>query len=275
MGMIFHDKMDSFYNISAHVSQLIYAKLDSSWHRDNPVVATESRIYYICAGEAALTCNGQHYKLTPGNIYFVPAGAAYCYHCEQYMEKLFIHVSMLQSSGYDLFNRVKGCVVLTGREKEIARLCRCVDTADINSMLYLKAHLHALMLEVVEQAGIDLGKPEVYTELTYRVIEYVENHLRCSLTIEQVATGLQVSASRLKRTFRQDMNVTVSKYITDRLMYAAETHLRTTDDSIRTISERFGFCDQFYFSRRFAAYFGVTPYQYRKHARFGKALNAI
>ena len=271
MGMVFRDMFDDCYNISTHISQLMYVKLDSSWHRDTPVVAAESRIYYICKGEADLICNGKAYKLTPGNIYFVPAGAAYCYRCERYMEKLFIHVSMLQRSGYDLFNRVKNCVVLTGREQEIRRLCQCMDTADMHSMLYLKAHLHALMLEVVERTGIDLGKPEVYSQLTYRAIKYIEEHLHCGLTIKQVAEELQVPQSRLQNAFREDVKVTMGKYITDRLMYAAEKRLRISDDSIRDISEHFGFCDQFYFSRRFADYFGASPYQYRKHWKSGKA----
>ena len=33
---------------------------------------------------------------------------------------------------------------------------------------------------------------------------------------------------------------------------------------ISRISERYGFCDQFYFSRRFKEKFGVTPQKYRK-----------
>ena len=269
MGMIFRELFDDFYNISTRISMLKYVELDKSWHRETPVIATESRIYYICKGEADLTCNGKRYKLTPGNIYFVPAGAAYSYGCESYMEKLFIHVSMLQSNGYDLFNRVKDCVVLTDREAEIQRLCQQVEAADVHSMLYLKAHLHTLMLEVVERSGIDLGKPEVYTQLTYRAIRYIEEHLRCGLTIKQVAEGLQVPQSRLMKTFHKDIKVTVGKYITDRLMYAAEARLRTGEENIRDVSERFGFCDQFYFSRRFAEYFGVAPYQYRKQAMMG------
>lgn len=270
METTFQDMLDSFNEISPSISELRYAKLDSRWHHETPFTAPESHVYYITGGEAEMTCNGKLYRLTPGNIYFVPAGAAYCYRCAEYMEKLYIHVSMLQRNGYDLFNRVKECVVFTDRQQEIDRLCRCAAKADMHSMLYLKAHLQSLMLEVVERSGIELGAPEAYTALTYQAIDYIEGHLRCGLTIEQVAQGLQVSRSRLLRTFRKDMNVTVGRYITDRLLYVVENRLRTTNESLHDISERFGFCDQFYFSRRFTEYFGMTPYQYRKKSQLGQ-----
>ncbi len=267
----FQDMLDSFNEISPRISELVYVKLDSRWHHDAPFTAPESRIYYITKGGAEMTCNGKCYRLVPGNIYFLPAGAAYSYHCEEYMEKLYIHVGMLLRNGYDLFNRVKECVVLTGRQQEIERLCRHVVAADMNSMLYLKAHLHSLMLEVLERADIDLGAPEVYTQLTYQAIDYIEKNLRCGLTVEQVAKALQVTPSRLRKTFRKDMDVIVSKYITHRLMHAVEQCLRTSDENLRDISERFGFCDQFYFSRKFTNFFGMAPYQYRKQAGLGQS----
>ena len=270
MNTTFQDMLDSFHKISPRISELRSVKLDSSWHHEMPYTTPESRIYYICKGEADITCNGKPYHMTPGNIYFLPAGSNYTYRCETSMEKLFLHVSMLRRNGYDLFNQVKECVVLTDRKQEIDRLCRCVDAADLHSVLVLKAHLHALMLEVMERAGVELGQPEAYTALTYRAIEYIENHLRCGLTLEQVAKGLQVPQSRLVQTFRKDMGVTMGKYITDRLMCAAEAVLRTGDESIHAVSERFGFCDQFYFSRKFTDYFGVAPQKYRRRSRPGR-----
>lgn len=269
----FQDMLDSFNEISPRISELVYVKLDSRWHHETPFAAAESHIYYITKGEAEMTCNGTLYRLTPGNIYFVPAGAAYCYRCEEYMEKLYIHVSMLQRNGYDLFNRVKRCIVFTDRQPEIDRLCQCVEKADQHSMLYLKAHLQSLMLEVVEQSGIELGAPEAYAPLTYQVIDYVEKNLRCGLTIERVAKGLRVPQSKMLKIFRKDMGMTMGKYITDRLLYAVENRIRTSEESLHDISERFGFCDQFYFSRRFTGYFGMNPYQYRKQSRLGRPLD--
>ena len=42
--------------------------------------------------------------------------------------------------------------------------------------------------------------------------------------------------------------------------------LRRTDLSIQQISDRLGFCDPCYFSRRFHKRYGLSPKQYRKHS---------
>ena len=47
-------------------------------------------------------------------------------------------------------------------------------------------------------------------------------------------------------------------------MARCEELLCDTDLSLSEISERFGFCDQFYFSRRFKAKYGETPRDTRK-----------
>ena len=40
--------------------------------------------------------------------------------------------------------------------------------------------------------------------------------------------------------------------------------------SLNAISNRFGFCDQFYFSRRFRQWAGKTPSQYRKEEKYNQ-----
>lgn len=270
--MAVYNMLKAFNEISLSVSQMRYVKLDSRWHSDFARV-TFSRIYYVCKGEADVVCNGTAYHLTPGNIYFVPAGSNFAYHCAEYMEKLYIHVSVLQNNRYDLFSRLKECVVLPGLpQEEFRRLCRCAGSADANDMMYLKCHLHTLLQQVVEKSGVDLGQPEVYSPLTERALEYIEEHLHCSLTVKQVAEGIKVSEDRLQKIFQQDIKKTVGRYITEQVLYAAEIRLRISDDSIQSISAHFGFCDQFYFSRRFADYFGVSPRRYRKLISMGQPI---
>lgn len=268
--MAVYNMLKAFNDISLSVSQMRYVKLDNRWHNEFARV-TFSRIYYVRKGEADVVCNGIHHHLTPGNIYFVPACSDFSYSCREYMEKLYIHVSVLQNNRYDLFSRLKECIVLPGlTEEEFKRLYRCAGSADANDMIYLKCHLHTLLQQVVEKSGVDLGQPEVYAPLTERALEYIEEHLHCGLTVKQVAEGLKVSEDRLQRIFRQDIKKSVGRYITEQVLYEAEIRLRISDDSIQAISAHFGFCDQFYFSRKFAAYFGVSPRRYRKFISVGQ-----
>ena len=64
--------------------------------------------------------------------------------------------------------------------------------------------------------------------------------------------------------FKKEIGVSVGRYIDDRLMYVAELELRRGEKSINEISDMLGFCDQFYFSRRFSQTYGIPPIKYRK-----------
>ena len=270
--MALRDMMKGFNDISVSISQMLYVKLDNRWNSKFARV-NFSRIYYVCKGEADVVCNGKTIHLTPGHIYFIPACSEFSYACAEYMEKLYIHVSVLQNNRYDVFSRLKDCVVLPGLdEEEIKHLCHCANSADVNDILYLKAHLHALLMQVVEKAGVDLGRPDVYSPLTERAMDYIEQNLHCGLTVKQVADDLQVSEGKLQSAFRRDLRIGVGRYITERVLYAAEERLRMSDESVCAISEWLGFCDQFYFSRRFADYFGVSPRQYRKQITMGQPI---
>ncbi len=54
----------------------------------------------------------------------------------------------------------------------------------------------------------------------------------------------------------------IGTYISIRIMELAETELRKGDKSIKEISDRLGFRDQFYFSKCFTAHYGITPKKY-------------
>ena len=71
----------------------------------------------------------------------------------------------------------------------------------------------------------------------------------------------------MSEKFRQEVGVTLGKYIDDQLMAAAQWQLLKTKVSIGEISDALGYCDQFYFSRRFKQLCGETPLQYRKKIR--------
>ena len=60
------------------------------------------------------------------------------------------------------------------------------------------------------------------------------------------------------------MGITIGKYIDGIVLLTAKERLADKSYDISTISDDLGFCDTFYFSRRFKESFGRTPNQYRK-----------
>ena len=56
----------------------------------------------------------------------------------------------------------------------------------------------------------------------------------------------------------------MGEYINDTIMFEAGQLLLKTGLSVLAVSEKYGFSDQFYFSRRFKEKFGMSPLKYRQ-----------
>lgn len=79
-----------------------------------------------------------------------------------------------------------------------------------------------------------------------------------------MADALFIPPEQLRKAFRAETGIPIGKYIHNRLMTKAELEVRRGEFSVKELSQRLGFCDQFYFSRCFAQKYGLSPVKYRQ-----------
>lgn len=241
-----------------------YALLDTSWYQ-RAVCSPFSRLYYVLSGEGILEDEaGQEMHMLPGNFYFVPNGMTFHYRCEGTLEKLYFHLAVRGADRYDL---------LSGHSGFVAR--PCPEAAD-GSVLSLyrggdsisASHLQAILWRDVAQTLSAYPAPDkasvVYSALVRRAIGYIRAHLSNNLRTEDVASALFVSASCLAARFRREVGISVGRYIDDMVAFRARELLLRDELSIGDISAQLGFCDQFYFSRKFRRAHGETPGSFRR-----------
>ena len=60
------------------------------------------------------------------------------------------------------------------------------------------------------------------------------------------------------------MGIGYWEYVTQLRMEKAQNLLRMTDDTIVLIADKVGYDNEYYFSRKFKAYYGMSPRAYRK-----------
>lgn len=261
--MEFHNRSTRDLNrFPMQVLSLAHCCLDSSWQSANSR-AHFTRIYLPISGEGKVCCEGQELLLTPGNIYLIPADTQYAYRCDDSLEKLFIHIVIPRYDRNDLFHGHKAPIVFPDLEGCLPRLQRHLGDSFADSL-----QIRACLLSIVAQAMAvsdlpDPGKNRC-SALTENALAYIESHLSARLSSETVSGALHISTSTLQKRFRAEAGISMGRYISDRLLSAAANTLYTTDLSIREVSERLGFCDQFYFSKRFSKHYGISPSAYRK-----------
>ena len=90
-----------------------------------------------------------------------------------------------------------------------------------------------------------------------------ENHADVELSLNQLASHVNVSPNHLSTIFSQQTGQTFIKYLTEYRMNKAKELLRCTNMRSSEISEAVGYKDPHYFSYMFKKTVGMTPTNYR------------
>ena len=244
------------------VSEISYGFLDSKWKHKN-LRAAFTRIYIPLAGEGEITVDGTTIPLTVGNIYVIPAGLSFSCDCPQYMEKIYVHLVLTQPDGSDLFWGIHSCIVLPDQGNWANQAKELYEANDLISALHFKLLLHQIVCEALSCTPPHTNELPSYSPHTKAALHYIGKHLSASLTIQEIAAALFISKNLLQKQFKEDLKKPIGQYIDERIMARAEQYLLADQLSIKDISEMLGFCDQFYFSRKFNQAHGISPLRFR------------
>ena len=101
------------------------------------------------------------------------------------------------------------------------------------------------------------------------VVEYVEEHLDASPTLEQMAALARLSPTYFASQFQRATGLPPHQYVIARRVERAQQLLQG-DVSLTEVAARTGFSDQSHFSHHFKRLVGVTPGQFRTRVRTDK-----
>jgi two-component system response regulator YesN len=100
--------------------------------------------------------------------------------------------------------------------------------------------------------------------LVKKVKDYIDSNLQDKdLALEKISRSVFINSSYLRKTFKREVGMTVSDYITSARMQKAKELLASGRDiAISRVSEVVGYSDVSYFSKCFKKYTGVSPSEY-------------
>lgn len=252
---------ENINNIQLKVIEYGHAISGSEWS-GNIITPPYSRLYYIAGGDPYIIDNGKCIHLLVGHCYLIPTGYSFRYACKSSMEQLYFHINILDFNGFDLLKNCKNLMELNVGCDKIPMLINLSKQNNLYSVLLLRQELYSSLLSLIGKYNITLNSVN-YSECVLLAIEYINSHLTLQLSISDLATNTFVSVSTLSKKFKSEVGMTISSYIYEKIMLESEQLLRKTGLTILQISDKFGFCDQFYFSRRFKEKYGVSPQKYR------------
>lgn len=98
-------------------------------------------------------------------------------------------------------------------------------------------------------------------------IRYIETHYHKMFTVDELASRIGLSRGSYTRQFKRLTGKLPLDYINGIRLDHSKKLLQMTDDRLHDIAHQVGFSNEYYFSRKFKQYAGISPGVYRRHHR--------
>lgn len=240
----------------------------------------------VVEGELVHTVNGKRFLMKEGDFMFVNSGsmheghASECGRC-RYMVVSFLTSLLCPEDKGRIANKYFGETMSKenfplaflsaedSRAKEIRSLCdkacRLNKERPVCYELKIKSALlevWAILYSVACESGSGF-KNDVSIDRIKRALEYIGENYHNKLTLGEIASKCNISASELCRSFKRAMHRTLFDYITD-LRLRKSIELIDEGKSVTEAAQSSGFFDSSYYTKMFKRYMGRTPREYIK-----------
>lgn len=242
-----------------------HACLGTEWKGENSGIPC-TQLYYIAKGSATVVCNEHLFTMEAGNWYLLPTGSHVKHWCDDFMEEFYFHFKLCNIDQADLFQDYPAPCRL-GSPKDMTDFFEhCMNSHSAVDGIRLRNVIFSVLLDFIDTCHIPLNNKKPSPCAT-KALDYINEHLSIQLKIEEIVRHTYVSKSTLEVQFKEAFGTSVHNYINDAVMLEASKLLSMTNLSVLEISQTLGFCDQFYFSKRFKKRFNTTPREYKKAIR--------
>ncbi len=96
---------------------------------------------------------------------------------------------------------------------------------------------------------------------------FIRQNYQRKLTLTEMASAVNLSPWRLSHLFREEMNTSPQRFLTQVRLEKARKLIATEFLTVKEVMNKVGMSDASSFARSFKAAYGVTPSQYRSAPR--------
>ncbi len=97
-----------------------------------------------------------------------------------------------------------------------------------------------------------------------QVIDWISENPSGRFRVGELAKEFGISERQLNRQFLDLVHLTPSEFLLRSRIHASASDLRRSNETIASLADQYGFCDQSSFTRQFRRILGITPARYRK-----------
>ncbi|MEF3306610.1 AraC family transcriptional regulator [Paenibacillus sp. GYB003] len=243
-------------------------------------------IYYLISGERNYLVGNRTYKVSPGDLLFIPSHEIHraTNTSVPFHERIVIHFTK-RFLAHDAFwledaqspfitgtHLISLPVHLQKRVEELLdRMVIEYRTKDKGFETSIKGALLELLILGLRLNRDAMNKPIAFDRPSHRkiseIIRFINENYEKQITLTLLSEQFYISPFYLSRLFKQTTGFTYVEYLTIVRIKVAQRLLRETKWQIHRIMENVGFRDPAHFGKIFKAICHCTPLQYRKKYR--------
>lgn len=251
-----------------------------TWSEDPAYKSNCYKIYYVVKGRGRIRARGRWYDLDEGYVYFINGFTLENQQCDDFMDVHWIHfvpesqfLSIQLNNLYPVYkwNSLDPKIFALNFEN-ISLLFdnpaeKETNLVEVPSLSYFCYYNSALLLLISDMIMTQTAK---FNEISHHIykklkpaVKFINENFDKELSIKEISGKAYLNPVYFSRLFKQCFKMNPVNYISMLRLNEACILLRKSDMSIREISEKTGFCNQFYFTKIFKNHFNKTPTQYR------------
>jgi AraC family transcriptional regulator of arabinose operon len=256
-------------NLQIKLSYAAYTKVSNAWEESNtrPIF---NKMYYIIEGEGFVTIQGKTYYPRPGEIYVLPADVTLSYGTisANTFGKYWCHFAAKIGES-NLFQILDTPAFIKPDHplKWKSRFEQLIEHSNSDS-LTSGIHVNAILLEIIaayiescDKIKFNLNATPAFEKMN-TVLQYIETHLKDSLTVEDLAQIAHFHPNYFIQLFKNFTGYSPIQYIIRARLEKAKQLLMMRELNVSAIADSVGL-ELSYFSRIFREHNGFSPTAYR------------
>ena len=236
------------------------SKIEFDRHTHN-----EYEILCFFEGDANYNVEGKISHLQPNDVVIIPIGAFHnlSLRSDAKYDRLILYFNrdILPSTVMDKFDKLP-CVINTTEYSRIANIFNrinyyCTVYPDQDVEILVENLLKELIINLTHIAD-NLNYKHEYNAIVGKIIQYVNDHVREKIELEDIANYLYLSKSHIQNLFCSYMGIGLKSYIISKKVYQAQ-QLINSGIKAGDACDMCGFNDYSSFYRAYRRVLGITP----------------
>jgi AraC-like DNA-binding protein len=256
-------------NTRLDLSIAAYTKVPATWQEFH-FTPDFHKLYYIIEGEGYVKIKNNMYYPKPGELFLLPAGAIQSYGTlnDNTFGKYWCHFSATIGSSHlveivdtPIFLKVEDPQKL---KEQFQALIHYSKSDQISSELHIQSILLDILVLFIDKRNTPHANIIKHTTIDKigDVLHYINEHMKESLSIEQLATIVNFHPNYFIKVFKDVTGSPPIQYIKNQRLEKAKHLLISSEYSVSEIADLVGM-ELPYFSRNFKEFTGFTATNYR------------